>query len=361
MAVIKRDIIVVGASAGGVEVLKRLVQDLPEGLPAIVLIVLHRLPKGQDLLAQILQSAGSLPVKDVVDWETPQHGHIYIAPPDRHLMIEKGMLRVIRGPKENHSRPAIDPLFRTAAREYGPRVAGVILSGTLFDGTAGLWAVKHYGGIALVQDPKETVFSGMVESALANVPVDYVLKVNEISQMLTRLVYGRPEKRTTEQGAKLVEPVTHGERVNTAMSGESTEFDELPDVVEANRAEQISGQRHGMTTVFTCPECGGTLWQANAGPVVQFRCHVGHSYTGEGLLHEQEETVEQALWYAIRVLIDKSVLLRQLAENAQDYGNVAVHDRYEQAAQVAEQHAATLKLVVQSPKGMDSGVNRENA
>ncbi|MES2459893.1 MAG: chemotaxis protein CheB, partial [Armatimonadota bacterium] len=284
----RRDIIVIGASSGGLEALKRLVSLLPTNLPAAVFITMHRAPYLPGLLAQILDQGGLLRVTNAVDEETPRNGHFYLAPPDRHLIIERGVLRLTRGPKENFSRPAIDPLFRSAALEYGSRVTGVILSGTLYDGTAGLAAVKHYGGFTIVQNPEEAAFSEMPENAIAGSRVDRILPMDEIAETLIRLAEG-VEVPNTEEG--------NGDSMTRDIS-EAVEFEHLPQTVEQNRKEQVQGDRHGETTIYTCPDCGGTLWQAGADAGVQFRCHVGHAYSAESLALQQGEAIERSLWYA---------------------------------------------------------------
>ena len=195
----KRDIIVIGASAGGVPALLRLVRALPADLPAAVLVVQHRVPTLPALLGELMNNAAGLPARDAIDGETPLPAHIYLAPPDHHLLIEGGKLRLTRGPKENYSRPAIDPLFRTAAQGFGSRVVGVILSGTLFDGTAGLTAVQRAGGVTLVQDPKDAAYAGMPESAIAGGAADCVLPLEEIAPALINLVTG--SARAESEGA----------------------------------------------------------------------------------------------------------------------------------------------------------------
>jgi len=194
------DIIAIGASAGGVEALTRLVRELPRDLPAAVFVVVHFPAYGQSLLPTILSAQGHLPAAHAVDDETIVRGHVYVAPPDHHLLLEEGRMRCWRGPRENRTRPAIDPLFRTAAQIYGPRVAAVVLSGTLQDGTAGLSLVKQSGGIAIVQDPKEALFPEMPLSAIHRVPVDYVLPVPEIGPLLVRLA--QPHRDTDEAPQK---------------------------------------------------------------------------------------------------------------------------------------------------------------
>ena len=177
----KHDIVVIGASAGGVEALTKLVRTLPKHLSATLFVVLHMPADSPSLLPDIINHAGTLPASHPTDGEAITAGHIYIAPPDHHLLVESGYVRVIRGPRENRHRPAIDPLFRSAAQAYRQRVIGVILSGMLDDGTAGLLAIKRCGGIALVQSPEEALYSQMPQSALNNVPVDYCLPVRKMS------------------------------------------------------------------------------------------------------------------------------------------------------------------------------------
>src|SRR3954470_2925577 len=181
------DIIVIGASAGGVETLKALVRGLPAELPAAVFVVLHVAPGGPGYLPQILAKAGPLPASFPEDGEAIANGRIYVAPPDHHLLLEPGRVRVVRGPKENRHRPAADPLFRSAAWAYGPRVIGVVLSGTLDDGAAGLWAIKSCGGVAIVQDPEDALFDEMPASALASVDADHVAPLEELPLILAEL------------------------------------------------------------------------------------------------------------------------------------------------------------------------------
>jgi two-component system, chemotaxis family, protein-glutamate methylesterase/glutaminase len=184
------NIIAIGASAGGLEPLRQLVAGLPSGFAAAVFIVWHVSPTHPSLLPQILQFDGKLPVAHAQNGEIIQSGRIYVAPPDYHLLVEDGCVRLYHGPKENHSRPAIDPLFRTAAEVYGERVIGVVLTGMLFDGTAGLIAIKRHGGIAIVQDPAEAKYPSMPRSAIGHDHPDYVLPIAQIAEELRRLVQG---------------------------------------------------------------------------------------------------------------------------------------------------------------------------
>jgi two-component system chemotaxis response regulator CheB len=183
----KRNIIVIGASAGGFEAIRQLVAALPATLDATIFIVWHMAPDVTGVLPQVLNRQNTLPASNAVDNEPIKSNHIYVAPPDKHLLVDKGVVRVTRGPKENRFRPAVDPLFRSAAELYGRRVIGIILSGALDDGTAGLWTIKSRGGLAIVQEPAEAAVSSMPESALAAVDVDYRVPMAEMAPLLVRL------------------------------------------------------------------------------------------------------------------------------------------------------------------------------
>jgi two-component system chemotaxis response regulator CheB len=199
------DIIVVAASAGGVETLCKLASGLPPDLPAAVFVVLHIPPHATSFLPSILSRAGPLPAAHPNDGQAIEHGRIYVAPPDSHLLVKRGHIHLGHGPRENGHRPAADPLFRTAARAYGPRVVGVVLSGNLDDGTAGLLAVKVRGGVAIVQDPSEALYSGMPASASENVAVDWVLPVSEMAALLARLALEPVEEKPAEAVSKDIE------------------------------------------------------------------------------------------------------------------------------------------------------------
>ncbi|MGH2415855.1 MAG: chemotaxis protein CheB, partial [Microcystaceae cyanobacterium] len=218
----RHDILVIGASAGGIEALKQLVQALPKNLPAAVLVVVHIAAHSTSWLPRILNRSGVLKATHPKDDETIEHGHIYVAPPDRHLIVKRGCIHLARGPKENNCRPAIDVLFRTAAEVYGPRVVGVVLSGTLDDGTAGLVAVKKRGGVAVVQDPGDALFDGMPRSAIENVDVDYILPVSKMAAVLVKLANGP----TSEEA---VESVSNDMEVETDMAELELEAMQNPD------------------------------------------------------------------------------------------------------------------------------------
>ena len=291
-----RDIIVIGASAGGIPPLLTVVEQLPADLPAAVLIVVHMPALSKSRLPQLLQRVTALPVAMAEHEQPLEPGRIYVAPPDRHLLVYPGRVELSHGPRENHTRPAVDPLFRSAARAYRERVIGVVLSGTLYDGSAGLMAIKSYGGVALVQDPGEALMAGMPESAITNARVDAVLPAAGIAQKIIELA---------RQGA---------DQWSESMSNEETTIERR---IAADFAHQGEDVRSGQSTMFTCPDCGGVLWQEGSGPSLHFRCHVGHAYAPETLLGLKSEDMEAALWMCVRMLKEKATLSRQLATRYQ--------------------------------------------
>jgi two-component system chemotaxis response regulator CheB len=320
------DIIVIGASAGGVEALSQLVRGLPEDLQASVFIVLHVPSNSTSVLAKILNRAGKLPAASAEDYETIQPGRIYVARSDCHLLVKRGHVRMTRGPKENTVRPAIDPLFRTAARYYGRRVVGVVLTGTLDDGTAGLLSIKSGGGTAIVQDPDEALYSGMPRSALENVAVDYCLPLAEIPALLVRLAN---------------EPVE--DEGETAMSDE---MQQEIDIAEMELDELKDEHRPGTPSRYTCPECQGVLFEIDEKNLLRFRCRVGHAYSPETLLFEQGGALEAALWAALRSLEENVSLARQLAQRMRERGNLLSAARFDERADDLQARVGVIRKVL---------------
>jgi len=320
-----RDVIVVGASAGGVEALSRLARNLPQDLPASVFVVLHIPAQSTSLLPMILSRAGSLPASHPEDGERIENGHIYVAPPDRHLMIEPGRIRVVRGPTENRHRPAIDPLFRSAARAYGPRVIGVILTGTLDDGTAGLVAVKVGGGLAVVQDPSDAFCAGMPKSALRYVEVDYVLPLREIGPLLTRL--------SRDSLESVVGPVSEEMVKETKLA----EFD-----METMQDDD----KPGTPSAFSCPDCSGVLWEIEEGNLLRFRCRVGHAYSTDSMNGAQDEAIERALWAGLRALEERAALSRRMAKHARERNMEGIAIPFEEKLRHTEEQAELLREVL---------------
>src|SRR4051812_32199950 len=237
----KKDIVVVGASAGGMAALEKLAAGLPAGLPAAVFVVWHLSPGVKSVLPALMSKAGPLPAEHPKDGDPIQPGRIYVAPNDHHLLLERGYVRVTRGPKENRFRPAVDPLFRSAAYIYGPRAVGVVLSGALDDGTAGLWAIKLRGGTAIVQDPADAMHRSMPLNALDNVAVDYKVPVADMGPLLARLV-------RDEAGPEPLVAASERARMQAEVAI-ARERD--------SRAEDIL--QYGELSPFTCPECHGVL------------------------------------------------------------------------------------------------------
>ena len=325
------DIIVIGASAGGVDALSKLVRELPSELPAAIFIVLHVSANGRSLMADILNRVGPLKAVPAKDGEVIEHGHIYVAPPNSHLLIKRGYMRLSQGPKENCHRPAVDPLFRTAARAYGRRVVGVILSGTLDDGTAGLMAVKSRGGVAIVQNPEEAMFSGMPKSAINNVCVDHILPIAEIAPRLVQLA----DELVHDEAA---EPVSEEIKLES-------------DVAEFDRAAMERETQIGTPANLGCPTCGGTLWEHNAGHLLRFRCRVGHAWSPDSLIAQQSEAIEEALWTAFRALEESSALSNRLARRAQDRKQGLIAARFEdEALQMKGQAEVIRKVLVNKDK-----------
>jgi two-component system chemotaxis response regulator CheB len=257
------------------------------------------------MLPQILDQVSTVPVAQAIDGEPVRPRRIYLARPDHHMLVTRDRVRVVRGPQENGVRPAIDTLFRSAAASYGPRVIGVILSGTLSDGTLGLQAVMQQGGIAVVQDPQGAEFPEMPRNAQRNVAVDYCLPVADIPALLGRL--------TTEPAADEEIPMPDTRAVDVQIAEQELTSQELLACVE----------RIGTRTTYTCPECNGTLWQVRPEDTLRFRCHVGHAYTAEAWEGAQAAHLEQALWSAVRVMEEKVAFARQMASRRTRQGLAA--------------------------------------
>jgi two-component system chemotaxis response regulator CheB len=319
-----RDVIVVGTSAGGVDALAQLARGLPPGFPASVFVVCHFPAGGRSVLPEILSRAGPLLADHARDGEPFHPGHIYVAPPDRHLVLAPGnRMRLTREARENHHRPAVDPLFRSAARHYGPRTVGVILTGALYDGVAGLMAIRAAGGLAVAQDPDDALVAAMPQNATELAGVDHVVPAAGLAALLVNVVR---DSGSGGRGAPTMDPI-----------------DKMPAVVEQTMDRQVRNERRGEVSMFSCPECGGALWQVDEPKIVRFRCHVGHAYNGETLLAEQTECLEAALWTAVRTFREKAVLSRQLANRDREVGDVNAAARFDESAELAEQYGTLIQ------------------
>jgi two-component system chemotaxis response regulator CheB len=322
----QRDVIVIGASAGGVDALQELVRGLPPEFPAAVLVVLHVASTGTSVLPQILSRQGPLPAGFAVDHEVLRRGQIYVAPADYHMLVHNGHLRLTQGPRENGHRPAVDPLFRSAARAAGGRCIGVILSGLLDDGASGLRFIKAHGGAAVVQDPEDALFPSMPKAAMATVRVDRVAPAKGLADALCALVE-EPVDAVSELETDVANP-GHGRSV--------------PDRVELEDPTETAALVSGAPSALTCPECGGALWEQEDGPRVRFLCHVGHAYSVASLVEEQGRALETTLWSAVRALEERADMHHRLARRARG----SRRELYEQRATDAEDHAKDLRQLL---------------
>ena len=305
-----RNIVVIGASAGGLPALQQLVQELPQDLDAAIFILLHSSPSAPSLLAPILQRYTKIPVNQAKNGDRIKTGTIVVAKPDYHLILEEHTIRLTRGPRENRSRPAIDALFRSAAYSHSARVIGIVLTGALDDGTAGLWSIRDRGGVAIVQDPTDATFPSMPTSALKYAGADHVVRLDQIGQLLSRL--------TAETALSHDKPASRELEIEIAIAKEG-------------RGLQAGVMTLGEITPYTCPECAGVLVKLKQGGVPRFRCHTGHAYSVNTLLAEVTEHVEGALWGAIRSIEESAMLLDQIASDlrsgTKDDGDAELFDQ----------------------------------
>jgi two-component system chemotaxis response regulator CheB len=321
----QHDVVVVGASAGGVEALRRLIASVPADFPGTIFVVLHLPTNAHSFLPTILSRAGALPVHHAVDGQVAERGTIYVAPPDVHLLVKPSGMQLLRGPTENGHRPAVDPLFRSAAQSFGGRVIGIVLSGVLDDGTNGLLAISSHGGLTVAQSPEDALYPSMPQSAIDNVPVDLVAPADEIGSSLTKLV------------ARL-----------------GLEHDRAPDLLADYTERALEGngalEMDGRPSRFTCPDCGGSLWDADPAEPGKFRCRVGHSWTTLGLLEQQAATLEQALWTALRALSERADLARRMRDQAAKARHGYGEHLFEQQLEEYEAMADVVRRVLRSPE-----------
>lgn len=336
-----RDIIVIGASAGGFDAIKRIVADLPSDLDASIFIVWHISPDVRGILPAVINRIGTLRAAHALDKEPIKRRRIYVAPPDHHMLIEKDQIRLSRGPKENRFRPAVDPLFRSAAFHFGKRVIGVILSGALDDGTAGLWAVKQYRGITIVQDPEDAEVPSMPENALQAVQVDYKIPVNEIGRVLTSLV---DQPIGQENGE------SHADDARTKLEiGIAMEERPLNSVFDL-----------GEISPFTCPDCHGVLTSLKEGGRTRFRCHTGHAFSADSLLATLTESIEQDLWSAIRSIQESVMLLNHMGDHLAETNHPRIAGLYFKKAKEAEGRLKLLRETVFSHEQLNAdNIERE--
>ena len=329
------DTVVIGASAGGVPALIELVEGLPPNLPAAVFIVLHVPADAPSLLPAILARGSKLEINHARNGEPIEHGRIYVAPPDHHLLIEQRHVRLVHGPKENLHRPSIDALFRSAARWTGPRTIGVILTGARHDGKAGMLAIKQRGGIAIVQDPAEAPYPSMPMSVLQEMKVDYSLPLREIAPLLAKL-----SRQPAEEEGRY--PVPERVEIEDRIAQQEMEADELIKSVE----------KIGKISKLTCPDCHGALWEINDEEMLRFRCHVGHAFSVESLNDGQGQMLEVALWSAVRALEEQMMLAKRIVERSRKANHNRAVQIFEKRAAEAKAHSSAIRqLLLRTEKG----------
>ena len=325
-------IIAIGTSAGGVRALKTIVKQLPKDFTASVFIVQHISNETSSNLAKVLHDIGQLKVKFAEDKEAIEPGRIYLAPPDLHLLLEQGRMRVVRGPRENLVRPAIDPLFRSAAVTYRSYVTGVILTGMMDDGTAGLQAIKACGGMAIVQDPDDAAYSSMPKSAIANVAVDRITSVAKIPDILKERVCQTPK------------PVT---KIPADLELE------VPIARDAITSPETMA-KIGTPVAHSCPSCGGPLWQIGENnkqdSLLRYRCHIGHAFTSDTLVEEQNEATEKALWVALRTLEERSRLLKNMGDRYSEKGAISLAKTHQKRSLEALEHSMQIRSLIRNLK-----------
>jgi two-component system, chemotaxis family, protein-glutamate methylesterase/glutaminase len=322
----KRDIIAIGGSLGAIDAAKVLLRDLPDDLSAAVLLVIHVGAGGMNRLAAILAAETNLSVTTAVDRELLEFGHVYVAPADRHLLVIDGMIRLGRGPRENWTRPAVDPLLRSIAASYGPRAVGVILTGCLHDGAAGLAAVARCGGATAIQNPTDAEAPDMPLAALEATDVDYRGSAAELAAVLTDLI-GQEVEPTFEVPADLELEVRIA----------------LGRPIGAHTISTI-----GDVSALSCPACGGVLSQICAGPPLRFRCQVGHAFSAEALAEEQEDSVDEAVLTALRIIEERAVLLEKMAAEALRARRTVIAQHYEERSMELRARAVTLRNAIRS-------------
>src|SRR5262245_42038094 len=317
-----RGILAIGASAGGVEALAFLAKNFPRDFPAAIVVTIHLSSEGRSILDEVLSRAGSLPVAFARRRESLKKGQIYIAPVDRHLILEGDTILLGHGPRENNARPAIDPMMRSVAACCGPRMIGVVLTGTLSDGASGLWATDQCGGITVVQDPSDAAFPDMPMNALNRVRPDHVVRLEAMPKLLTSLV-------SQPAGIPMPIPESVGFEVEIAK-GRQSSTDEM--------------DRLGKRSVLACPDCHGVMWwEIDEGDLVRYRCHVGHTYTAEPMSLALDENLRRALGSALRALEERRSLARKLEKQAEQNDQVRLAASWARRGEEYEREQAVIR------------------
>jgi len=316
-------IVVIGASAGGFEAIKTIIRNLPPDFQPPIFIVWHMSPDVNGIMPHVLNKENTIYAAHALAGEIIKPNRIYVAPPDHHLLIEDSTLRLTHGPKENHFRPAVDPMFRSASYTYGNRVIGIVLSGGLDDGTAGLWRIKHGGGVAIVQDPHNAEVPSMPENALREVAVDYCVPVDEMADLLVKLSATKPDVT--------INPVIDEKtKIEIGIAAGDNGYD---------RASLNIGELSPMT----CPECHGVLSKITDGALTRYRCHTGHAFSIDTLLSLVTEKIEENLYNALSGIEESMMLLNHIGDHLAEINHTRLAALYFKKAKEAEDRANLLK------------------
>ncbi len=291
-------------------------------MDAAIFVVVHSGPHRSSLLYDLLnRQSHEMQVTAAENDLAIEPGHMYISVPDYHLVLEPDHMRLVHGPTENRHRPSIDALFRSAAKAFGPRVIGVVLSGYLDDGSAGLHSIKRVGGLSIVQDPKDAAVPSMPENAIATTSIDYIAAAADIPALLGQLV------------KEPLDPAVVSALAHRSGNGKD-------DLVDPK----------GTPSAYTCPECHGTLWEVQDGKLLRYACRVGHAFTAESMVQDQSDAAERAVWAALRALEERADLSRRMEQRSRANGLRALADRYRELAQSADQNAAVFrKFLLENP------------
>ena len=333
-----RNIVVIGASAGGLEAILNVVRTIPPDAPLAIFIVQHIPPYAKSHLDKVLQNHTDLVCKAAQDGEVIRPGTIYVACPDRHLLVEENRVVVSKGPRENRFRPAVDTLFRSAAYTFRERVVGVVVSGALNDGTSGMWSIKRYGGTSIVQDPDEAMFPDMPRGVMHYATADYVLPSQEIGQKLVELA-GLPIEVAEEQPQ-----VKHSKLHEIEI-----------EIAKGKNGLNMGIIEHGEPSPLACPECHGALTQFQEGNLLRYRCHTGHAHTADSLLASIKDNVEKSMWEVMRGIEESNILLSRMSEKMKADGQIKDAEQYSIQAQVLQQQAVEMQRIIENTDLSEEG------
>ena len=332
-----RFVIVVGASAGGMNALSEFVAQLKKGMDAAFFIVMHLSRTSiSDFLKQRLQPLTELECEIATENASIQKDHIYIASPNLHLLVKKGNILLGRGPEENRWRPSIDVLFRSAAAAYSTRAIGVVLTGLLNDGTTGMLAIKRSGGTCIVQDPNEAEYPDMPLSVLDNMEVDYCITLAQMGEVISGITRTNPEEIPAPNDVIIESQIA--EKV----------------VVDYDNVKQL-----GEKSIYACPDCGGGLWNIKKdgegqGKTDRYRCHIGHSYSEKDLVKKQGEVFESTLWTALRIMEERKTLLRKMEADHAKRGFSTLAKSYKEKGDGIQKHVDKMKEVLYASQKLEN-------